>query len=537
MASLNSSVAKSSVTKRPNASPSSRSLDTTLHQPATPLTAPKDKGQKVNGAASTIGLPNGSSKNLKTTSSTTAGTKGSPEDLETKSLVVVLKIPKSVRKNWAGLIRFAPRPKKLNVERSAEKVREKPLVNGSEKPKENLPQPRANLQPNKQDTSRTGEKRRRPVFKEEPEPSNKRQKPYAGTGVAHKPHTPARPIKSPAVSQPGSAQRPQNSTPKRDLKSVAMRRITSQDVEVKTPSGGTRGGTPAASGSAERGNRDGRSISNPSAASLTNDKGEEVALWRAEQNRFLGLGKALKHEADSILKPKEDMAIDPIAKNQGTAIAIETILCYILGFTAGDEAARANRKAGDASGWRSLLAYIHFVKAIACATPHLSGLVLQLEAICRDIVHAYDLERLERDPLPYSSDEAQPPAAAGTESNPVAARDSTDKASSNRREYVDFKSKLIENARLAQQSWLAGTSRLSIDELSQSYPKTWAKRAKAPAAANGREKLVAKNYSSGGFYLPLSSTSSGIEAVRMGWSFLKEWTAKEGVKWEGKLGL
>ncbi len=54
----------------------------------------------------------------------------------------------------------------------------------------------------------------------------------------------------------------------------------------------------------------------------------------------------------------------------------------------------------------------------------------------------------------------------------------------------------------------------------------------------GRVKLEPGAYS-GEFYLPLSGggVSSAVEAVRVGWAVLGEWCDREGVTWEGRLGL
>lgn len=508
----------------------------------------RDKGSKPNGISGPKVLSNGTgSSNLEMSS--IAHPKPSTDHSEKESLIVKLKIPKSARKNWAALIRLAPRPRKpeashpISTEKPRDRAKETTLTNGlekvGEKPQLRKVQP-TQSGPVKNALSKTGEKRRRLNSTDDPEPSSKRPKPSTAPVVIHKTHTsapnpktrtPIRPIiKSPVSSQPASKPNIHNSPPRRALKGAAMQRIASQEAEVQTPSGSTRGGTPTAPASIERGNRDGRSISNPSVGEISSGNSEgisrsseakpvngvdEAALWKEEQNKYLLLGRALKHEADHLLKIGGYINREPTSKDHGAAIAVETVLCYMLGFTAGDEAQRVHGKAGDPTGWRSLLPYIQFVKSVI-DQPHLSGLTLQLEAVCREVIQAYEIDRLMYEQNPSGSDDAN---------------------ATRRQRYEEFKLRLCENARLARQAWLQGTSRLSIEKLAESYPRTWEKRATAPRDEDGKEKLVVNQYNGGGFYLPLHSTSTGIEAVRMGWNFLNEWCEQFGVKWEGKMRL
>ncbi len=385
---------------------------------------------------------------------------------------------------------------------------------------------------NEQDATKTGEKRRRPEDEHDTllPPSGKRQKAPGASEAAPKPSTPVRPgAKSPVLSHHGSAQKPQLSTPKRDLKSVTMRRIGSTEGDVKTPLGATRSSTPNAPGSTERVSRHDRSGSNASAnTNMIPGKVEDVAFWRAEHKKYVDLGRTLKHDADPFLRPKSDyFTIDEDLK-MGAAIAVETVLCYMLGFSLGDEMSRLGRKTPEVASWQSLLPYMSFVKNVTQMILPLHGLTHQLEAVCRDTIHLYDLERLERESPPSATSEEARTDGDSTATAPL------DQAN---RQFIKFKNKLVENARLAQQAWVQGINNLPLQELQQSYPITWSKRASTPVAPRGEEKLIPKAYGEGGYHLPLGPTNSGIEAVRMGWSFLGEWSLKHGVKWEGKIGL
>lgn len=512
-------------------------LRETAHQKPR-LSSPEQttKKSKANGVTSTKSV-NGLSGKPKDETSALSGQRSGPEKAERKTLLLKLKIPKSARKNWVRIISIQPRPKKPDhSQRNRNSDHEIKAAKG-------------------QDALKAGEKRRRPDEREEADSSNKRQKSLGGSALIKNPHTPVRPTnKSPALSQHGSAQKSHKSTPKTEVKSTAMRRITSGEGDVKTPYGGTSNGTPTALGITERAIRDSKFSVNAVPSSVATDRNGEIAFWSAEQRKYMALGRTLKHAADAILKSPEcvdnNVLFDPAAKNRGLAIALETIICYMLAFSIGDEITRINRKAGDVGTWRSILQYLDSVTGAAHTIPHLLGLCLQLGAVCRDTIHAYELERehdrLERERLgrerPVSADtdaasSSFPDQEANTPVGDLLSASRTAQNAQTRPGYAnlkaDFITELIDNAR----AWHKGISTLPVDDLQQCYPQTWAKRSKSPGPAKGKERLVAKRYGEGLFYLPLSSASTGIEAVRMGWSFLNEWVSKEGVEWEPRISI
>lgn len=496
----------------------------------------------------------------------TSGHNLAPEHREKKTLMVIWKIPRSKRKACQALLRLSPRPRKPNglqtapgtdlAEESRREAQTNAVERQSETDKKASKNPAVSVIPSKEERSAAkpnhrGQKRP-PGESEDSEPVKKRFKPADDGGkVAGKtlkaaekddpepssPHrrlpkdtlhdrvekrsrpaekddlepskkrlrlseevNPGHPALKPSnILQPDSTPKLPTANPKGDVKSAKMRRIVSLDGEVKTPSAAVRGGTPNVPGSAERPSREGR----PTSAALS----EEAALWRVEQQKYLELGKRLKHELDGIVKKDGVLMKDPMASKKGCPIGVESILCYMLGFTALDELGRVWGKPGNSTAWETLLPHIDYVKAITSSASHIYGLILQLEGICRNTIHSYDLERLEREPN-------------GAAPSP------------------EFLARLVENARSAQKVWLAGTAGLSINDLQSSFPKTWAKRVNAPmpiAGRNGQEKLIAGKFATSAYYLPLSSISTAVEGVKMGWSFLGEWAEKEGVEWKGRM--
>ena len=517
-------------------------------------------------------------------------TKAPPKAVKETKLLR-FKIAKNRRTDFRRIVNMKPRPKKADPgsiarredreETSKDKVMEKDKLSISDKDRdrhrqdrdsfkstgevrkdrsENLAKQTFGAKDGTADRTKAVEKRRRSNDDGEAvEPASKRPKPLAGLDLTQKPRTPIPPpFKSPALSQQGSAQKPQVSTPMRDVRGVAMRRIESGEGDAKTPQG--RVGTPTAPGSAEKINRNGRSVSITSSAttnSLSGGRAEEASAWKAENKKYIELGRTLKHHADPLINPKEHTKAEPNDRKVGAAIAIETVLSYMLAFTANDETTRIYRTPRDIKGWDSMLPYLEYLKPRIHRYPFLYGLCLQLEAICRDTLHTANLDRLDREPLPTPTVEATHVPTPGANADTAPPAEASAKASKFR-DYMEFKSSAVDNARRAQKLWVEGTSKLSVAALQQHFPATWEAKAKVPlawtseaaaaaAATNGTttesatecrtaEKLVPGKWA-GEFYLPLSCSSLPIEAARAGYSLLKEWCEIEGVRWEGKLRL
>lgn len=461
---------------------------------------------------------------------------------EKSSLIAKLKIPKSIRRNCMRILQMQPRPSKKfeqdvpkrdEIKVPAGKSRDRILPNGAgqdsepQLPRSEHPQERSTstdrsgrkIKPPEANSNlpQSGEKRKKPHDQRiNLEPTIKRQKQPAGLDISHKPHTPIKPpLRSPLVSQNSSAQKPRLSTPKRDLKSTAMQRIGSSEGDVQTPLGAVRGTTPTATGTSERVTRDGPSSSNNSSGTLVSVGNEDVTAWKAEQRKFEALGRTLKHDAKAALPEDGDFKHDSPSMKQGAAIAFEAVLAFLLAFTIADEINRINRVPTDATGWRSLLPFLQYVQRVTRVYRPLLGLTYQLEAVCRDTISLCNADRL-------APDEQRPSISDSSAINGTLS--AIEKAHG-------------ENLRQSYHVWQLGYSELSVREMQRSFPGTWAKGADSPGPGKGKENLTPNNYGAGSYYLPLGPTTSGIEGVRAGWQMLKEWTEKNEVEWQGKMGL
>jgi hypothetical protein len=439
---------------------------------------------------------------------------------EPKSRIVRLKYGRKNKVQIGRILRMHQRPKKVFDDSLTKKTKEEASRIQKDKVQ-------------KVDDSKTKsplvrpEKRVRPTDEEESSSQSiKRQKVPSSLNLTDKPKTPV-PVsfKSPAFSKTTF------STPKKDLKSVAMRRVDSGDGDARTPSG-ARSGTPTAPNSVERGSL--AKNSPPNTSGGLDSRQEQKRLWKLEASKYEQLARSLKHQADKHLKTKEGPTAnvsDEEAK-LGCVTALESILCYMLSFFCTDQSTiiSIGRPGPDANHWLTIVPYWYYVRERVEAYPDLRGLCFQIGALLREIICVADMEKLAQDPLPKNSgDGISPPSDAGN-MTPNSA-----KAAQYHRDYVDFKSRLVSNFNKARALWIEGSKDLSLQRIMHSYPKTWAMQEK-DVTGKGQEKFVPGKYH-GPFFLPLAGTSSPMEAVRFGIGFLGEWCKKEGIKWDPKIGL
>lgn len=459
-------------------------------------------------------------------------------------LVVRLRIPKAIRKNCTRILNMQPRPQRSDHRPQAQYPSNKSLNDESElklaggnakADSSNDKRNQARLD-SKIPSYKSAEKRQRSEdgANADAERAKKRQKQPHSLDLSSKPHTPLRPpVVSPVLSQHGSAQKTHLSTPKRDLKSSAMRRIGSSEGDVKTPLGAIRGNTPTAQ-APERINREARATSSASLNNVDTSNREKVAILKTEQTRYSALGRSLKHKARPLLHIENELRSDSPETKQGTALAFEALLSFMLSFALKDELSRIQGSLPDAFAWRTMLGYIGYLKSVTQPYGPLRALVHQLDGVCRDTINLWDSYRLDRDPFLNSlADDSRPPTA---NSKGQASPSGSDKADP-KKEFLDFRTEHARNLREAHQSWQTGYSNLSVRELQRTFPKSWAKSAEVPGEGKLKEEIAPKKYMEGGYYLPLGPATSCAEAVRAGWKMLEEWCNNEGVKWEGKMGL
>ena len=523
------------------------------------ISATKINADKIPLANGTVAKKSATSSVVKVKAEKPVTSTAVPSSKETaakRRLVVRLKIPKSRRRDVLRLLQMPPAKPRTKPISSVKTEDKAPLLHskGNDKSRSGrLDKEQTQPASEKRNTigqksvvrreiinvpssgsSKPKEKRARPEDDAETTlPQSKRQKHPSGLDLSQKPKTPVPPpFRSPIVSTHGSGQKIQ------DIKNGPTRRLEIGDADVKTPQGSIRGGTPLAPNSVERVSRDGRSASITS--SVNSSLSEEINAWKTEHKRLFLLGRKLKHEADDFdmqWKEKDE----PEFEKKAIASSIECVLCFMLVYTISDEIkapGRLSRKAIDFHSWETIFGFIQVVKRRSQGHTLIHGLCLQLEAVCHNLILVAKIDQLANIQPPTASTNEDPIHLTTQTKLAAVPNETSSKSSQPSRtleEYMQHKDKIAENSRFAQHLWVDGAFELSIDDLQQSFPASWKRKSRAPLARS-KEKLTLGNLN-GDFYLPLSSITTGIEAIRAGWSLLDEWCKNENVNWVGKLGL
>ncbi|KIW46143.1 uncharacterized protein PV06_01830 [Exophiala oligosperma] len=423
---------------------------------------------------------------------------------------IILKYGKKNRKRVEGLLKFAARPKKEVIKQERLDTRETKPKREAIKEEENdggqTPDVKSNL--SVVDDVKVEKKRK---AQDSPGPAIKKTKSANLTAEdVRRPSTPVAPAgRSPLTSQARTA----FSTPKKDLKSSAMRRVESTDgLDVPTPSGDKgRVSTPVS----------GPKPSPQPNASSTRE--EERQQWSNVSNTYFTMGRSLKHEGTSMLSSSEEDPKSP-QSIKAVVLVVEALLCFMI-----NTYARGKSRPGSDPDWRSILPYHIFVYRASRKYPHLHGLVMQLGAVCRQQIQKHDLDKLARDPLPdeYCNSAPTPSSDGNTKTN--------EDVEKYRKRYTQFRDDMIHNIRELQTAWLDGFRYLSPELLRREYPNTWALRAKDATLRLQEKPSPLKMPKS--FYLPMDANTTALEAARFGMAFLTEWAEKEKIDWKTKIDL
>ncbi len=414
--------------------------------------------------------------------------------------VIVLKYGKRNKKRVEGLLKFAPRSKKQMPKPEVPNENKHGLVKSVNGAVTSL-----------HESAPKREKEGPTSHPSEP-PSQRPRMAPSSSNLSERPTTPIPPaFKSPSTQNPLQP-RSTFSTPKKDLKSTAMRRVeSSEGLDARTPNASmTRQSTP---GSTEKPQSSNRLPSPFDLNAVPAHRDDLRRAWKALNVKYYDLGRTLKHEGQSLLQQETP------DETRGVLLHVEALLCFMLNQTA---LSYANN--GSDPGWRTILPYLIFVHRVSKPFPQLHGLVSQLGAVCRQTIAKFDLERLAREPLPDDHTAGSAPTP-GSDGNTKSSEDS-DKA---RKRWNTFRSDLTDNAKELHRAWLDGYQKLSPEILKQDFPDTWATRARdSSLKAAGVERLTPENLG-GRYFLPLDANSMPVEAVRYARGVLGEWVAGEGM--------
>ena len=236
-------------------------------------------------------------------------------------------------------------------------------------------------------------------------------------------------------------------------------------------------------------------------------KADQRAAYEAESDRLSKLGRSLKHESDKFLK-KEKPSLEQ--KHHGLVIATESCLTFALAATLLDEPWRRESQASRHGIWPSLLPFLSQITKQAEPFPHLQGLLWQIEAVVRDTIIFNVTQRLQN----FARETVAP-----NEGQQKLLRE------------------LTEHSTRARKAWRNGLAHLWVRDLIQSFPLTWAKARPSSSRGKGFDGADLNDLAVGGFALPMSVSTSSIEAVNAGLSLLHEYCQREKIDWKAKLVL
>ena len=314
-------------------------------------------------------------------------------------------------------------------------------------------------------------------------------------GESARPHTPLN-HQSPPISTAHSTHKSHLATP-RNAMATALR-ASGNDNAAQTPSSFRGAASPGSKAN-------GASQEAPP---------KDVKAWIAESNRLKDLGRTLKHHAEDILHTKAPppVTVEEEDRRKGTIVYIESILCYMLAFTANDHTQSLGSSSKPfAREWESILGFAGAVLRTCQPYPHLHGLMYQLIAVCHETMQLH-LENHRDNDLLFER--------------------LADKTTEDLKAVEKALRRIFKNPTDARHAWQEGNRRLDADDLERRFPRTWSHRRKP----EGEDQIEPGDYT-GNFSLPLAGTSTSIEAVRFGLSALKEWAENKSVTWDPKLKL
>jgi len=373
----------------------------------------------------------------------------------------------------------------------------------------------------------TPEKRIRPDDIDNAPPA-KRQKLPPNLDLEKNPRTPNQPsILSPSIQKSGGSIKSAAHLTPRDgqLKGANMVRSISNETPVSTP--GKRAYLTPLPKAGERAT---------TSAPMNGKAAESTALLNLSK-QFNDLGRKLKHGNQAILgKPKDQ--ITEVDRKKAALLGLECIMAYMLAYALGDARGRLDRRAAEIeSTWLTLLPLFRFMGRSSQPFRHLEGLRYNLGvAICARI-QAVLADRMAR---PTSSSAAAPSSSQET-------RDKSDSPHSLHQDPFSNTSvtstkqteTASDNFKALTEFFREAGSKLPLEEIISSFPKTWEKRTTG-ARESGWEALVTKDGEAslgGKFFLPIGVDSTSIQAVRFGVRVLKEWVEKEGLEYEVQVKL
>ena len=402
--------------------------------------------------------------------------------------IIVLKYGKRNRKRVEMLLKMSARPRK-DISIAAER--------------ETQTGPKIGI---KQEAVHTDKKRPSEVSEET---SSRKPKMAAASSSLEVPVK----LERPSTPKPSVLEKhkPSFSTPKKDSKSVLMTRDPSTD----TLDAGTPSQEPHRTSTPNPTTQSSMSKASPAPTSAPS-KGDET--WSSFGERIYALGKILKREGQRL-----SSEVTSKEKQQGVVVLIEGLLCFML-----HSAALAQARPNADPGWSTIVPYLNMTLKQSRPFKHLSGLVWQLNAVCRQYLQHEQLRRLAKETGPDDHIGSAP--TPGSDGNSRSVDENPRK-----QKFSDLRDEIVHNSKALRSAWLEGGRILPNDILERDYTSTWRKKLQDMSKRNPDE-LNSKDLPKD-FTLPMDPTTNAFEATNFALAFLWEWTLIEQVNWKSRIEL
>ncbi|KAH7371943.1 hypothetical protein BKA66DRAFT_572512 [Pyrenochaeta sp. MPI-SDFR-AT-0127] len=358
-------------------------------------------------------------------------------------------------------------------------------------------------------TTKTAEKR--PRIDDEASLAAPSKRPRAGS-TQDRPITPLQQvISSPALPNESGMQKShaQYTTPKKDIKTVNMLRTQSAESYDTTP--GRSGTTPAGTKLEHR--------AGPTSAPLNGKKQADISLLSQTSMKLNQMGRALKHEATKILTAPSNK-ISKQDEKRAAVTNLECILSYMAAYYAQDLSLNLRGRAGEVEQtWKTLLPLCLSYARSTRDFKHLDGLRSYLSSIIASSICTHVSQRASA---------AKPHDSPHDIAHAELAKQHTSLADN----FALLSDHTLKMNRHYQDARIA----LSIEDLQTTYKKTYAAREVNTKLVREPEKVSGARMS-GPYFLPLSTDTTPIQAVRFGLKFLGEYCEKEKLEYRLRVNL
>jgi len=256
----------------------------------------------------------------------------------------------------------------------------------------------------------------------------------------------------------------------------------------------------------------------------------EAKAWYEASRKWNDLGRRLKHAADAITKDhgpgpgpgqghgSEKEKRTAQERKRAAVTGVESVMAYMLAYVCMDMEMLVTKRAASVEGsWATLVPMWRVFERGCKSWEHLDGLCLHLGAVICARIGAVVSERLalQRGGRLDSSSPADGGGAGG--------------------DLLSERGLVWENWQQLMQCSRDANSKLPVDALVEQYPKTWGGRLRGQRL--GGWEGLAPSELKGEYCLPVTYDTTPVQAVRMGFVFLKEWMAKEELDYELQLKL